>query len=70
MATIIVALKIIGGFYHGNYTTFNLVDKTGIAQVFVFPETLEQNKEKINEDQALEGGGGIEEFPQLRLLNI
>jgi DNA polymerase-3 subunit alpha len=31
------------------------VDKTGIAQVFVFPETLEQNKEKIKEDQVLVG---------------
>ncbi len=34
---------------------FNLVDKTGIAQVFVFPETYSQNSEKIKEDKVIVG---------------
>ncbi len=40
----------------GNYVAlFNLVDKTGMAQVFVFPETYSQNSEKIKEDMVIVG---------------
>ncbi len=40
----------------GNYVAlFNLVDKTGIAPVFVFSETYSQHSEKIKEDQVIVG---------------
>lgn len=37
------------------YGIFNLVDKTGMAEVIVFPDTLEEYKEIIREDQVIVG---------------
>jgi DNA polymerase-3 subunit alpha len=54
-AGVITELKLKKTQKGNQIATFNLVDKTGIAQVFVFPEALEQSKEKIKEDQVLVG---------------
>ncbi|MCS6997805.1 MAG: DNA polymerase III subunit alpha [Aquificaceae bacterium] len=56
----------------GNYVAlFNLVDKTGMAEVFVFPETFSQNKEKIKEEGVLVGKFEVdrdEETEEIKLL--
>ncbi|MFN3263923.1 MAG: DNA polymerase III subunit alpha, partial [Aquificaceae bacterium] len=55
LAGVITELKVKKTQKGNHIALFNLVDKTGIAQVFVFPETYTQNREKIKEDQIIVG---------------
>jgi DNA polymerase-3 subunit alpha len=55
LAGVITELKVKKTQKGNHIALFNLVDKTGIAQVFVFPETYTQNREKIKEDQVIVG---------------
>ncbi|MEN3027665.1 MAG: DNA polymerase III subunit alpha [Aquificaceae bacterium] len=56
----------------GNHIAlFNLVDKTGMAEVFVFPETFSQIREKIREEEVLVGRFEVdkdEETEEIKLL--
>ncbi|MFN7065590.1 MAG: DNA polymerase III subunit alpha [Aquificaceae bacterium] len=56
----------------GNHMAiFNLLDKTGMGEVLVFPEAFEQYKEKIKEDQVIVGRFEVdkdEETEEVRLL--
>lgn len=54
-AGVITDLKVKKTQKGNQVAVFNLVDKTGIAQVFVFPETYSQNSEKIKEDKVIVG---------------
>ncbi|MCX8060504.1 MAG: DNA polymerase III subunit alpha, partial [Aquificaceae bacterium] len=56
----------------GSYVAhFNLVDKTGMAEVFVFPETLSQYRDKLQEDSLIVGKFEVdkeEETEEVKLL--
>ncbi len=70
-AGVITDLKLKKTQKGNQIAVFNLVDKTGIAEVLVFPETLEQNREKIKEDQVIVGRFDVdmdEETEEVRLL--
>ncbi len=54
-----------------SYALFNLLDKTGMAEVMVFPDILEQNKDLIKEDQVIVGRFEVdkdEETEDIKLL--
>ncbi|MFN3598965.1 MAG: DNA polymerase III subunit alpha [Aquificaceae bacterium] len=54
-AGVITDLKLKKTQKGNHMAVFNLVDKTGMGEVVVFPEVLSQNEEKIKEDKVIVG---------------
>ncbi len=47
---------------NGSYmAVFNLIDRTGVVEVVVFPDTYEENREKLKEDRVVVCTGTVEE---------
>ncbi|MCS7308232.1 MAG: DNA polymerase III subunit alpha, partial [Aquificaceae bacterium] len=55
LAGVITDLKVKKTQKGNRMAVFNLVDKTGIQEVIVFPDIYEQNADKIKEDQVIVG---------------
>ncbi|MCS6957663.1 MAG: DNA polymerase III subunit alpha [Aquificaceae bacterium] len=55
LAGVITDLKVKKTQKGNRLAVFNLVDKTGIQEVIVFPDIYEQNADKIKEDQVIVG---------------
>ncbi|WP_448587485.1 DNA polymerase III subunit alpha, partial [Thermocrinis sp.] len=49
-AGVVSELKVKKSSKGATYATFNLLDKTGVAEVVAWPESYEENKEKLKED--------------------
>ncbi len=70
-AGVITELKVKKTQRGNHIALFNLVDKTGIAQVLVFPELYAQNRELVKEDALIVGRFEVdfdEETEELSLL--